>query len=96
MSRPSSVRPLSVEERLRIIVTSLNALQAVAHLFDEPGLAPALPPSGYEAPPPTGDRAFVKWTALMTVSIREQVDAIDAALPVACTNLEAPTVGGEQ
>jgi hypothetical protein len=99
--KPSVIRPSvplrSVEERLRIVHTQIDALQAIAHLCEESPTAAPLPVLAPSEHAPRPDLAFVKWAGQMAVSLREQVDAIAAALPDRCGNIEAPlVVGGAQ
>lgn len=72
-----------VEERIRAILVYLDALKHVALLVDE-----SLPAPGFERP-----QEFAAWVTRMADETAVQVQAIKEALPVSCTDREAPLRG---
>jgi hypothetical protein len=93
---------LSVDERLRIVRSSLAALHAVANVIQQPISIPTplvlrdVRQEGRHRETDDDTTAFVSWTELLAQSMTEQIDAITGALTDECINLDAPLAGGER
>lgn len=95
-------RYLSVEERLRIVRSSLAALHAVANVIQQPVQLPTPPVlRAFHEERSISDEdddtpAFVSWAGLLAQSMTEQIEAINGALTDECVRRIAPLAGGER
>lgn len=76
-----SRQALLIEERLRVVLAYLDALQQKASLIDD---EPAY------VPPVVSPGQFARWVSHMASVMSGHVIAVSAALPATCNSLEAP------